>query len=189
MDAEKKCCVESMKGFRLMFQDESRFGRINEPKKCWAPFGIRPYVPFQVVREFTYVFAAASPMDGVMDSLILPFINADAMSYFLEEVSKRHKDELILMVMDKAGWHRANRLAVPANIDLLFLPPYSPELNPVEHIWKEIRQKWFKNKYFKDMDGVEDLLFESLSTLENDKSRIASIAGFDWIINIILNAN
>ncbi|MBU1626132.1 transposase [bacterium] len=111
------------------------------------------------------------------------------MSFFLEEVSRHHKDEFILMVMDKAGWHRANNLVVPTNIRLLFLPPYSPELNPVEHIWKEIRQRWFKNKYFKDMNGVEDLLLESLSALEKDKSRIASIAGFDWIISIFLNAN
>jgi transposase len=189
VDTEQNGHDKTGQEFRLMFQDESRFGRINDPKKYWAPSGIRPFTPFQVVREFTYVFAAASPKDGVMDSLVLPKVNADTMSLFLEEVARRHKDEFILMVMDKAGWHRAKRLVVPENMRLLFLPPYSPELNPVEHIWKEIRQNWFSNKFFKDMDSVEDLLVQSLSVLEKDKSRIANTTGFDWIISIILNAN
>jgi len=185
---EKKSCDEVGGGFRLMFQDEGRFGRISDPRKCWAPEGMRPYAPYQIVREYTYVFAAVSPNDGTMDSLVLPEVNADIMSIFLAEVAKRHENEFILMVTDKAGWHTANNLCIPKNMLLFFLPPYSPELNPAEHIWEEIREKWFTNKVFKDMDSVEDLLVESLFALENDKSRVASITGFEWIINIIMNA-
>ncbi len=66
-----------------MFQDEGRFGRINDPRRCWAPDGIRPDVPAQFVREYTYVYAAVSPDDGTLDSLILPEVNAEAMSIFL----------------------------------------------------------------------------------------------------------
>ena len=101
-----------------------------------------------------------------MDSLVLPMVNAETMSIFFEEVARHHKYEFILMVMDKAGWHRTKGLIVPKNMRLFFLTPYSLELNPVEHIWKEIRQKWFSNKYFKNMDGVEDLLVESLYALK-----------------------
>ena len=171
-----------------MFQDEGRFGRINNPRDCWAPAGIRPLVPFHLVREYTYVYAAVSPADGEVDSLVLPVVNTTAMSLFLKEVSDRHPDEFILMVMDKAGWHRAGDLQIPENMRLTFLPPYSPELNPVEHIWEEIREKWFTNTVFKTLDAVEDTLVEALVTLENDRKRVSGVVGFNWIISLILNA-
>jgi len=143
---------------RLMFQDEARFGRINSPRRCWAPKGIRPDVPAQFVREYIYAYAAVSPHDGVMDSLILPEVNAQAMSIFLAEVASRHPDEFILMVMDQAAWHRAADLVVPENIKLEWQPPYSPQCNPVENLWDEIREKWFPNLVFKSLDDVEDKL-------------------------------
>jgi len=76
-----------------MFQGEARFGRINEPKRCWAPPGVRPDSPYQVVRESTYVYAAVSPHDGTLDTLILPETNTTAMTIFVEEVARRHPDE------------------------------------------------------------------------------------------------
>ncbi len=172
-----------------MFQDEARFGRINKPKGCWAPAGMRPSVPSQIVREYTFVFAAVSPLEGVLDSLVLPLVNAETMSIFLKEVADRHPEDFILMVMDQAGWHRALELRIPDQMRIIFLPPYSPELNPVEHMWDEIREKWFTNKVFKSLDAVEDLLVEALVTLESDQKRVAKITSFDWIIDIILNAN
>ena len=153
-----------------MFQDEARFGRINDPRRCWAPKGIRPEVGMQIVREYTYAFGAVSPHDGTLDSLVLPVVTAEAMSIFLEEVARRHPEEFILMFLDGAGWHRAHDLAVPENMRLEALPPYSPQLNPVEHIWDEIREKWFANEVFDSLDAVEDRLVEALVALENDKN-------------------
>ena len=173
---------------RLMFQDEGRFGRINEPRRCWAPKGIRPNVHLQFVREYTYAYVAVSPHDGIMDSLILPEVNAEAMSIFLAEVADRHPDEFILMVMDQAAWHKANDLVIPENIRLIWQPPYSPQCNPVENIWDEIREKWFPNLVFKSMQAVENTLVTALVVLENDNERIQSIAGFEWIVSICLNA-
>jgi len=171
-----------------MFQDEGRFGRINTPCRCWAPRGIRPNVPNQIVREYTHAFVAISPHNGGMDSLILPQVNEQTMSIFLREVSNRHPDDFILMVMDGAGWHRAKALIVPENMALIFLPPYSPELNPVEHVWEHIRENGFRNKAFNSIDAVEDQLMQSLQTLENDPASVASMTGFPWIISINLNA-
>jgi hypothetical protein len=168
-----------------MFQDEARFGRISRPMRCWAPKGIRPLVAAQMIYEYTYIYAAVSPQDGVLDSLILPETNTDAMSIFLKEVSERHSDEFIIMITDGAGWHRANDLKIPENICLVNLPPYSPELNPAEHLREEIREKWFGNEVFKDMEGVEDQLVNALVTLENDPDRVRSLAGFDWIISCL----
>jgi len=101
-----------------MFQDEARFGRINDPRRCWAPKGFRPEVGMQIVREYTYAFGAVSPNDGTLDSLVLPIVKAEAMSIFLEEVARRHPEEFILMFLDGAGWHRANDLTVPDNMRL-----------------------------------------------------------------------
>ena len=98
---------------RLMFQDEARFGRISDPRRCWAPPGVRPVVGAQVVRQYTYAFAAVSPHDGTLDSLILPQASGQMMSLFLQEVARRHPEEFVLMVLDGAGWHRATRLVVP----------------------------------------------------------------------------
>ena len=171
-----------------MFQDEARFGRISDIKRCWAPNGIRPDVGFQIVREFTYAYAAVCPHDGTLDSLILPVVSAEAMSIFLEEVAKRHIDEYILMVLDKAGWHTANSLTIPDNMKLIWLPPYSPQLNPTENLWEEVREKWFCNEVFDSMNALEDRLVEALFTLENDKEYVYKIVGFDWIKSISLNA-
>jgi transposase len=168
---------------RLMFQDEARFGRISDPRRCWAPAGVRPEVSAQVVREFEYAFAAISPHDGTLDSLVLPAVHAEAMSTFLTEVSQRHPQELIVRVLDGAGWHKAKRLQLPANLRLVFLPPWSPQLNPVEHLWNEVREKWFGNRVFDSMNAVEEQLITALKTLEEDSPRVASLTGFDWIKN------
>ena len=141
-----------------------------------------------MVREYTYAYAAVSPSDGVLVSLILPVVNAHAMSLFLSEVSRRHPNEFILMVMDKAGWHKAKDLKVPKNMRIIFLPPYSPELNPAEHLWEEIREKWFPNRAFNSLNGVESVLVDALDSLEQSPEKVSSIAGFDWIINLILKA-
>jgi len=173
---------------RLMFQDEARFGRINDPRRCWAPKGLRPEVGMQIVREYTYAFGAASPHDGVLDTLVLPVVTAETMSIFLAEVARRHPEEFILMFLDGAGWHRAHNLVIPENMRLEALPPYSPQLNPMEHIWDELREKWFTNEVFESLDGVEDRLVEALVALENDQELVASTTGFDWIINCPLTA-
>jgi transposase len=172
-----------------MFEDEARFGRISDPRRCWAPPGVRPEVSTQFIREYEYAFAAVSPQDGLLDTLVLPTVNTEAMGIFLAEVSQRHADEWIVMVLDGAGWHRAKRLKVPANMRLISLPPWSPQLNPVEHVWEEVREKWFANRVFDSLSGVEEQLMTALKTWEEDSPRVASLTGFEWIRTIPLNAH
>lgn len=166
-----------------MFMDEARFGRISDVRRCWAPLRIRPCVLSQVVREYTYAYAAVCPFDGDLDALILPEVNTEAMSIFLEELSKNHRDEQIVLILDKAGWHTAANLNIPENITLHWLPPYSPELNPVEHLWDELREKWFRNKYFASLDAVEDQLAEALKFLMEHPDQVKSMTLFDWMDN------
>lgn len=171
-----------------MFQDEGRFGLLGTPRRCWAPRGTRPVVGARLERKYIYAFSAVSPHDGVMDSLVLPWVNAQTMSLFLAEVSQRHAEEFVLMVMDQAGWHLAGELIVPQNMRLLMLPPYSPELNPAEHLWEAVREDCFANHVFADLDAVESALTTGLCQLEADPARTRSMTGFGWITSISLNA-
>jgi transposase-like protein len=164
-----------------MFEDEGRFGRISSPRRCWSPKGTRAIVGKQIVREYTYAYAAIDPQNGDLDSLILPNMYATTMAVFLEELSKRYPQYYILLVMDGAPCHRSGDLKVPANIQIQEQPPYSPELNPVEHLWDEMREKWFHNETFDFMEKVEERMVMSLTVLENDQRRMQSLAGFPWI--------
>lgn len=169
-----------------MFMDEARFGRISYTRYCWCPKPYRPMCYSMVSHEYTYAYAAVSVLDGKVDSLILPHVNGDCMQIFLDEVSARYPDHRIIMVLDGAGWHRNDSLTIPHNIRLLKLPPYSPELNPVEHLWDDLREKAFHNVVFDSIDALEDHLEEALRNMENDQDRIRSIVAWPWIINALL---
>ena len=170
-----------------MFQDEARFGRLSDPRRCWAPKPIRPLCQAMCVREYTYAYAAVDILTGEMNSLILPFANTDCMQVFLNEVSCRHPQHNIIMVVDGASWHRALTLEIPKNIRLLYLPPYAPELNPVEHLWDELREKFFHNHVFKNLAALEHHLEGALLYLENNHEQVRSIVAWRWIINSLLN--
>lgn len=168
-----------------MFQDEARFGRATDPSRSWAPPGMRPIAPALIIREYTYAYGAISPEDGVHDSLILPAMDTECMNVFLDEVSKRHPDEYILMVIDGAPCHTSGELIIPDNIELLKLPPYSPKLNPQENIWDEMREKFFGNAVFSSMDAVEDRMVYALKSLEDDKKLLKSISAWQWILDAL----
>src|SRR5437660_7898602 len=127
-----------------MFTDEARFGRMNRVRRCWAPIGTRPGVAAQLIREYIYLYGAVSPKDGTCVYLIMPTSNTECFQVFLEVLARKFARQDILLVLDGAPNHRCGDLAVPDNISLLFLPPYSPELNPKENLWDEIREKLFK---------------------------------------------
>ena len=139
-------------------------------------------------RKYLYAFSAVSPHDGTMDSLVLPWVNAETMSLFLAEVAQRHAHEFILMVMDQAGWHVAGDLCMPENMRLLLLPPYSPELNPAEHLWEALREECFANHVFANLNAVEHALIAGIRALEANPKRTQSMTGFKWITSISLNA-
>ena len=169
-----------------MFQDEARFGRISDVRRCWAPFPVRPLCHGMLTHEYTYAYGAVDVVTGEFDSLILPHVNTDCTQIFLDEVAARHADKRIIMVLDGAGWHRSATLKVPANMRLLPLPPYAPELNPVEHIWDELREKYFHNRVFDSIAALEDQLTIGLVALEEDMMRVKSIVAWNWIINALL---
>lgn len=169
-----------------MFQDEARFGRISDTRRCWCPKPERPVCKSMVSHEYTYAYAAVSVSDGQLDTLILPHVNGTCMRLFLDEVSRRHPDERIVMVLDGAGWHQADTLKHVENVRLVSLPAYSPELNPVENLWDEVREKNFHNRVFDSQNALEDHLESALRNLEHDPQRVHSIVSWPWILNALM---
>lgn len=172
-----------------MFQDEARFGRMAKPRRCWAPKPCRPVMLNGYEREFVYAYGAVSPREGDFDWKLCPRMNTRRMSKFLKQLSQRYPHEFIVMIVDGASSHRGKDLVVPENIRLLPLPAYSPELNPQEHLWDEIREKEFPNRVFDSLDGVKKQLRSGLVRLARDGIRVRSITAWPWIVKLNLKAN
>jgi putative transposase len=165
----------------LVSQDEGRFGRISDCRSCWAPKGMRPKAPRQIVRTFLYVYAAICAALGKITSLILPYANTDMMNLFLQEVAEDFKDYFVIMLIDRAGWHMSHRLKIPENIRFIPQPPYSPELNPVEHLWEYLREKATPNKAFRSLDQLQDALCKHLRELGDAPDTLRSMTDFPYL--------
>lgn len=167
----------------MFFQDEARFGRINDPRHCWAPEHCRPDAPKQIVREYTYAYGAVCPFDGDACYLILPAMNGDCMNVFLQELSSRYPHHFLLVAYDGAPCHSPGVLNVPSNMMLIKLPPYSPNLNPQENNWDDMREKFFHNLVFNSIAAVEDQLVVACNDYEAHPEIIQSMTAWNWIIN------
>ena len=119
-------------------------------------------------------------MSGDSFFLILPKCNTEMMNLYLKGLSERFSDDLLLVCCDGASWHKSKGMEVPENIVLFFIPPYTPEMNPIEQIWKELRSRGFKNVLFKTLKKVEDKLVEVIQDLKN--TTVKSITCRDWIL-------
>lgn len=167
----------------VMFEDEAGFGRINKPKRCLCPQGVRPVVPCLHVRQYRYAFGAVEPKRGRSHFLVLPRCDTKCMNYYLKDLAEQYPNSMILLILDGASWHRSKSLIVPSNIRLFYLPPATPEMNPIEQIWKEIRKRGFKNEIFKTLEKVIDRLCDTICSLSSDT--IKSIISRDWILSMI----
>ena len=125
---------------------------------------------------------------GKITSLILPYSNTEMSNIFLKQVSIEFSEYLIIMQLDRAGWHRSNSLKIPENIRLIFPPSYSPELMPVEHLWEYIRENYFYNKIFNSMVQVMDTLEKALFDLSKKTELLRSMTYFPHLRVSFLNA-
>jgi transposase len=169
----------------LMFQDEARFGRMSDPKACWAPAPLRPVVKLALVREYQYIFGATAPQEGRMDYMVAPNMKTENMTRFLRQVSRAHKDKFVIMVVDGASSHKAKALVIPDNVALILLPPYSPELNPQERVWSVVR-KGMANRYFETLDEAIAAAKSVLRHLKRNKKSVINLTCWPWI-SLILN--
>lgn len=164
------------------FQDEARIGQQGTLTRVWAECGSRPPAPRDQRYASAYLFGAVCPARGVGAGLVLPFANGAMMNLHLTEISHYVAPGAHgVVVVDGAGWHRlGGALRVPDNLTLLHLPPYSPELNPVENIWAWLRGNRLSNRIYDSYDAIVAACCDAWNSLAADPARIASIATRSW---------
>ena len=151
---------------RVLFFDEGRFGLKPTLGKSWAKHGsITPLVPVQPGYRNLYLYSAVDSLSGNNFTLLLPWVNTEIMNFYLEQLALAYPDETLWVIMDQAGWHMSHDLNVPPAIRLIYLPPYSPELNPVERLWRWLRRNACRNRLFRSLDEVETALCDSLNSM------------------------
>lgn len=154
---------------------------ITDIYRLWAKRGTRPLVARQHSYQYIYVYSTVCPSTGETYSFIASGVNTDVMNAFLQGVSEKYKDYVVVIFMDRAGWHRSKRLVVPKNIHIEFIPPYSPELDPTEQLWEYIRLHFTGNRLFSDINNLEDALLDALRQLMAKPQVVKSFANFPWI--------
>jgi transposase len=173
------------KRIRVLFHDEARLGQQGTLTRVWAERGTRPVVERQNGRTSVWVFGAVEPLTGRSVSMVASTANTFSMQEFLNGVSRElvRRDHAVL-VLDGAGWHRSRELRWPRNITPLFLPPYSPELNPIERLWLYMRQRHWSNRSYA---GVGDLVVAAVEDLGKLEQRsIRSICRTSWLTRELL---
>jgi transposase len=147
---------------RVFFQDEARFGQQGTTTNVWAPKGSRPTAVRQTEYEYLWVLGAVCPETGQGEGLLSPRLNTDVVQVFLDEFSKTiPADEHAVMIWDGAGFHTSRRLRVPANMTVLQLPPYSPELNPMENLWHYLKSHYWSNRAYADYEELEEAAIDA----------------------------
>ena len=166
----------------IWFQDEARVGQKGGHAYIWAEVGSRPLMVRDNRHDNAYLFGAICPARGVGAALITPSANTECMNLHLIEISTQvSPGARAVVICDGAGWHqRGGMLELPDNIVLLHLPPYSPELNPMENVWAYLRANKLCALVWKSYDEIIEACRSTWRFLVNDPDRIRSIGNREW---------
>lgn len=164
--------------------DEARFGLKVWHRRRWCPAGHRP--PWQVEDryEWTWLYAAVEPATGESFCLYMSHLDGDCFEAFLQKLRERYPDDQIVLVMDGAGAHRNTGVDWPAGIEAMQLPAYSPELNPAERWFEELRAP-LSNRIFETVEAIEEALTEALRPFWDAPEKLASLTGYGWWVESI----
>lgn len=176
----EKFQVSGCTSVNLYAMDESRFGLLTIQRRCLTAKGVKPLVPYEHRFQNFYLFGSYSPINGDHFTLEYPYCNADCFQDYLNRFREYKPGEFKIVILDNGAFHKARRLSIPKNVALLFLPPYSPELNPAEKIWRYIKDR-LGNKVFKTLGELSDEVVKIVRELS--AATIESIAGWNLYKN------
>jgi DDE superfamily endonuclease len=170
-------CVE------LWFMDEARIGQKGRLTHVWHQKGVRPRGLHQQGFASAHLFGAVCPERDAGVALAMPEVSTTAMGLFLAELSHSlPAGAHAALVLDGAGWHVSEDLVVPANLTLIRLPPYSPELNPVERVWEYLRDRWLSHRVLAGgYEAVRDAACAAWNALLAEPGRLRSLTSFPWL--------
>lgn len=170
------------KPFELYFSDEMRYGLISNFRRSWSKVGDRTVIDSQQSFDNRYLFSAVSPLSGESFHLTsIEGFDSEATHAFLLELKKKHPDKMVIVVWDNAPCHRPQVLREIPGLIVVFLPPYSPELNPAERFFEELR-KSTANRIFKTIEEQEIAIDTKLNTLADDIDAMKRLLGYEWIL-------
>lgn len=163
----------------IWFQDETRVGQQGSITRIWAEKGVRPRAIRQQQFEYSYIFGAACPATGQAVGLVLPVVNKTAMKLHISAIADcvpegRHA----VIIVDGASWHSPELNT--DKVTQLKLPPYSPELNPIEQVWQWLKQKWLSNRAYEDYETIVDACCEAWNLFANDKILVKRLCRRQW---------
>ena len=168
---------------RVYFQDEARFGQQGSMTRVWAPKGSRPRVVRQTEYQYVWVIGAVCPKTGRAEGLLSPRLNVDVINVFLSEFSQRlPEDEHAVMIWDGAGFHTGKRVVVPENVTLIVLPPYSPELNPIENLWHYLKSHYWSNRTYASYEALEKAAMDSWHEAALDEELMKTVCAADHVL-------
>ena len=166
----------------VWFQDEARFGQQNTTSRLWAKTGTRPRVIKQQQFEYAYLFGSVCPRRGIGEAIVVPWINKDAMRQHLRQISNvTEKGRHAVAIMDGAGWHTEDTVHCFHNVNIIKLPPYSPELNSIEQVWSWMRQHYLENQAFENYDEIIDKVCSAWNSFLSNTQRVTKMCTRSWI--------
>jgi len=181
---EERVHLADTQNVRFLTQDESRLGLMPTTRRRITAKGIKPIQKVQFQFESYYLYGAVEPLTGESFFLELPWLNSVCFQAFLNELSEFHRDDFMIMLTDNASAHKAKKLIMPDNIALLPLPPYCPELNPIERLWQYIKSK-IDFTLHKTLEALKQNVADILKEKCTDPV-VASITGYSYIVDAVV---
>lgn len=172
-----------LKDVVLGFQDESRVGQQGSTTRMWAKQGTRPCAIKQKQFISANIFGVVCPAQDKSFALVLPDKDTSMMQMFLDEFSKTiPAGKHVALIIDRAGWHITQKLKTPKNISFVFLPPYSPELNPIEQLWQQLKQRYLSNRCFKNYKEILSSVSSAWKSFTGVDGAIKSLCSRSWAV-------
>jgi transposase len=173
---------ENRRPVRVFSQDESRFGWLTVRRRRLTASGVQPVGAVQHVFEWFYVYGAVAPTTGERFFLELPYLNADMFQLFIDAFAQAFPDSLNILLLDNSGAHTAQRLCWPENVRYVWLPPYGPELSPIERVWRDVKDDiaW---RQFPDLDAQQREVGDLFCAYE--ASALQSLTGYTYLVEAI----
>ena len=166
----------------VWFQDEARFGQQNTTTRLWAERGSRPRAVKQQQFEYAYLFGSVCPARGIGEAIVVPWVNKEIMVEHLKQISAvTEKGRHAVVIMDGAGWHTDDIAEEFNNVSIIKLPPYSPELNPIEQVCGWLRQRYLANQNFIDYHDIVSKVCTAWNRFLDSTERVTKMCTRDWI--------
>jgi len=174
-----------LRDIRFFCQDESRLGLLPVHRRKITLPGVKPISKVQYDFDYYYLYGAADPRTGDTFFLELPYLNTECFQVYLDEFSKAYDDSFNILLLDRGTFHRSASLKVPSNVALIFIPPYSPELNPIERLWEDIKAD-IADELYSDIEALKKRVIAVIN--EYSKAEIRSIVGYPYLMEAINDA-